>query len=90
MSEKENPDKRIEPVEVPLDKLNNDTLEGIIKDFILREGTDYGSTEFSLETKISQVRSNLESNKAKIYFDPNTETCTILTPQQVRNLTRII
>ena len=35
-------------VVVPLDKISDEALHGLINEFILREGTDYGAREFTL------------------------------------------
>jgi len=71
----------LDPIEVPMDSLPKESLEGIIKDFILREGTDYGDTDYSLEDKIKQVKDAITNKKAHIFFDPNSETCTIISKQ---------
>ena len=65
-------------VKVPYDQLSPEALQGVIEEFVTREGTDYGEVEVPLETKISQVLSQLKSKKAVIIFDRKTETCTIL------------
>jgi hypothetical protein len=65
-------------LEVPLDQLSADALLGVIDDFVLREGTDYGATEYTLEQKRKHVLEQLRSGRAKLMFDPKTETCTIL------------
>ncbi len=44
---------------------------------MLREGTDYGAREYSLEQKVAQVRAQLERGRARILFDPETGTVTI-------------
>ena len=44
---------------------------------MLREGTDYGAREHSLEQKVAQVRAQLEHGRARILFDPETNTVTI-------------
>ncbi len=67
-----------DPVPIPLLALEKEVLEGIIQDFILREGTDYGTLELSYEEKANQVMEQLRAGRAQIYFDPGTETCTIL------------
>jgi uncharacterized protein YheU (UPF0270 family) len=76
--------KTAQAIQIPLDSLKKDILEGVIKDYILREGTDYGDQDFSLEEKISQVHALLIKGKACIFFDPNTETCTILDKHQIQ------
>jgi uncharacterized protein YheU (UPF0270 family) len=64
-------------VEIPIDALSADALTGVIDDYVLREGTNYGSIEVSLETKRAQVLAQLRSGAAIVIFDPVTETCTI-------------
>ncbi len=44
---------------------------------MLREGTDYGEREYSLEQKVAQVQAQLERGQARILFDPETNTVTI-------------
>ncbi|MCP3874602.1 MAG: YheU family protein [Desulfobacteraceae bacterium] len=65
-------------VKIPYDHLSPQALKGVIEEFVTRDGTDYGEKEVSLETKISQVLSQLKSKKATILFDQESETCTIL------------
>lgn len=62
------------PVEVPYQELSPDALRAVIESFVLREGTDYGSREHSLDEKVAHVMRQLERREAKIFFDPNTET----------------
>lgn len=58
----------------------------MIESFVLREGTDYGEREYSLEQKVAQVHAQLEHGQARILFDPesNTITIEIVAPRQVR------
>ena len=64
-------------VEIPIDRLSPDALAGVVDDYVLREGTNYGAVEISLETKRAQVLAQLRSGQAIVLFDPSTETCTI-------------
>lgn len=41
---------------IPIDKLSAGALQGVIEEFISREGTDYGQVEASQETKFRQVK----------------------------------
>lgn len=45
---------------------------------MLREGTDYGERELSLEQKVAQVRTQLERGQARILFDPESNTVTLV------------
>jgi uncharacterized protein len=62
---------------IPVDRLSLEALQGVIEEFISREGTDYGETEVSPETKFRQVRHRLETGLAVLIFDDETETTNI-------------
>ena len=69
-----------EPVEVPHTELSAELLRAVIESFVLREGTDYGEREFSLEDKVAKVIAQLKRGEAKIIFDPETDSVTIVVP----------
>jgi len=66
------------PIVVPHTELSADALTGVIQSFVLREGTEYGEHDVPLETKVLQVRRQLERREAEIVFDPNTESIDIV------------
>lgn len=74
------------PVRVPWDALSPEALRGVIESFVLREGTDYGTHEYSLEDKVAHVRTQLERGEAHVVFDPATETVAILLDRAARGL----
>jgi uncharacterized protein YheU (UPF0270 family) len=65
-------------VKIPYEQLSKEALNGVIEEFVTRNGTDYGEAEISLETKIAQVLGLLKSKDAFIVFDHDTETSTIV------------
>lgn len=65
-------------VKIPYDQLSPEALQGVIEEFVTRDGTDYGEEAISLETKVAQVLAQIKSGKAVIVFDQETESCTIL------------
>lgn len=65
------------PVEVPMDALAPETLRAVIEHFVLREGTDYGEVEVSLERKVQDVMQQLLRREARILYDPGTESVTL-------------
>jgi uncharacterized protein len=73
-----------EPVDVPYTDLSADVLQALIESFVLREGTDYGAREFSLEEKVAKVIAQLKSGEAKILFDPESESVTVVVRQRNR------
>ena len=70
--------KPSEPVVVPYTELAAELLHAVVESYVLREGTDYGEKEFSLEDKVAHVISRLKRGEARIVFDPDTETVSIV------------
>ena len=66
------------PVRVPPDALAPDTLRAVVESFVLREGTDYGAHEASLEDKVAQVMRQLRRGEAHITYDPATESVNVV------------
>jgi uncharacterized protein YheU (UPF0270 family) len=62
---------------IPVDRISPEALQGVINEFISREGTDYGAIEADRETKFRQVKSKLERGSAVLIFDDETETTNI-------------
>ncbi|HEX3603758.1 MAG TPA: YheU family protein [Steroidobacteraceae bacterium] len=81
MPSPEAPEARPEPVEVPYGELSAELLHAVVESFVLREGTDYGVREFSLEDKVAGVIRQLKKGEAKILFDPESESVTIAVRQ---------
>ena len=67
---------------IPADSLSPDALRGVIEAFVLREGTDYGQQEHSLDSKCRAVERQLREGRAEIWFDAATETIDIRPVQQ--------
>ena len=80
----EDPQERPDPVAVPYTELSADALNGVIDNFILREGTDYGDRTFTHEQKVAQVLRQLERGEARIMFDPLDSSVTIVAVQPGR------
>ena len=65
-------------MEIPHDSLEPDTLTSLIREFVLREGTDYGSQDYSIEDKIAQVKRQLDRKEVFIVFDPEEQSFNIV------------
>ena len=65
-------------IKLSIDRLSPEALQGVINEFVSRNGTDYGITEVPLETKIRQVKGQLKSGHAVLVYDSVTKTCNIL------------
>ena len=63
---------------IPYQKLQEETLLNLIQEFIMREGTDYGHGEYSIEDKIKQVLQQLKEGKVQIVFDNEDQSFNIV------------
>ncbi len=66
------------PVEVPYAALDPELLKAVVQSFVLREGTDYGEREVSLDDKVLHVLRQLERREARLMFDPETRSVSII------------
>ncbi|KOO06747.1 YheU family protein [Vibrio hepatarius] len=62
---------------IPWQQIAPDTLDNLIKEFVLREGTDYGENEISLDDKVAQIKAQLETGEAVVVFSELHETVDI-------------
>ncbi len=68
---------------IPHDQLSPEALQGLIEDFVTRDGTDYGLEEVSLERKAEQVRRQLGRGLVVIIFDTQSESVTLVTREEL-------
>ena len=73
-------------MQIPYDQLSDDALQGLIEEYVTREGTDYGHQEYSLAEKVAGVRKQLQRGEAVIYFDSYLQSCTIVSRHQLADL----
>jgi uncharacterized protein YheU (UPF0270 family) len=71
-------EKPADPVLVPHTELSGELLRAVIESFVLREGTDYGERELTLDEKVARVVRQLERGEAHIIFDPATESVSVV------------
>ena len=69
---------------IPHTDIAPDTLHNLIREFVLREGTDYGDTEIPLETKVEQVMRQLSSGKLVITYSEEYESVDITPSDKFR------
>ncbi|MFZ7283774.1 YheU family protein [Avibacterium avium] len=53
---------------IPWQELEEETLKNIAESFILREGTDYGEQELSLQQKTENLLTKIHQGKAVIVW----------------------
>ena len=63
---------------IPWQELAEETLNNLIESFVLREGTDYGEHERSLEQKVADVKRQLQRGEAVLMWSELHETVNIM------------
>ena len=63
---------------IPWQDLAPITLDNLIESFVLREGTDYGEHERSLEQKVNDVKRQLKSGDVVLVWSELHETVNIM------------
>ncbi len=63
---------------IPWEQLQPDTLTSLITEFVTRDGTDYGLTETTTDTRIEQVKAKLRQGEAVVLFSQSTGQCNIV------------
>ncbi|WP_193015808.1 YheU family protein [Proteus sp. FME41] len=70
---------------IPWNELSIETLDNLIENFVLREGTDYGIQEKTLEQKVIDVKKQLKSGEAVLVWSELHESVNIMPTSQFRS-----
>lgn len=71
---------------IPHQQLSPEALEGILQEFIAREGTDYGAVEAQSSAKTAQLRQQLDRGEVVVVLDPALESVSLLPKQEAEQL----
>ncbi|MCA9583326.1 MAG: YheU family protein [Myxococcales bacterium] len=66
------------PVLISASKLSPEALRGVVDEFVTREGTEYGTRDYSLKEKRAMVMRQIEANEVVIVFHSDTGTCNLV------------
>ncbi|MBP6083585.1 MULTISPECIES: YheU family protein [Providencia] len=69
---------------IPWQDLATDTLESLIESYVLREGTDYGTNEKSLQDKVNDVKRQLVSGEIVLVWSELHESVNFMPNNQFR------
>ena len=75
-------DRAPDVIRIPPEQMSPRALQGIIEEFVTRDGTDYGEQETELAKKVAQVRVQLQKGQAGIFFYPDDESFEIFPEEQ--------
>jgi uncharacterized protein YheU (UPF0270 family) len=68
---------------IPHEKLSPEALQGLIEQFVSRDGIDSGHVKTTLAEKVAIVKSNLKSGRSFIVFDSDSQTWNILSKDEI-------
>ena len=71
---------------VPPERLDAETLQALMEEYVTRDGTDYGFEELGLEERVRRLENLLRSGKAIIAFDSDSEDFNIIRDEAWREL----
>lgn len=69
---------------IPWEQIDPATLYNLIESFVLREGTDYGEREQSLQQKVADVLRQVQSGETVLVWSELHESINIMPRSQFR------
>ena len=63
---------------IPFESIDEETLQNLVESFVLREGTDYGEVEISLQEKVDQIIEQLRAGDIVIEYSEEHESINII------------
>jgi uncharacterized protein YheU (UPF0270 family) len=68
---------------IPHQQLSTEALQGLIEDFVTRDGTDYGEIEIALPIKVAQIKLQLDQGVLVITFNDQDGSIAILRKERL-------
>ena len=69
---------------IPHTAISSEILRAVIEEFVSREGTEYGTTHISMESKVSQVEKQLNSGNIVLVYDELSDTWDLVSKASAR------
>lgn len=67
-----------EGLEIPVERIDPDTLQKMVEEFVTREWSDPADSGYTLEQKVAQVLQQLRARTARVMYDVTLETWNIV------------
>jgi uncharacterized protein len=74
---------------IPHERLSQTALQGLIEEFVTRDGTDTGYTDGSLEENVEMVIRQLQRGDVFIVYDEGTETANIVPKDYAKSISQV-
>ena len=78
MTQGQRTEQQEDGLEIPLERINPETLQRMIEEFVTREWSELGDSGYTMAEKVEQVRQQLRDKRARIVYDGTTETWDIV------------
>jgi len=70
-----------ESLEIPLDRINPETLRMMIEEFVTREWSELTDSDHTLDEKVEQVMQQLKNKRVRVVYDNISESWNIIPSQ---------
>jgi uncharacterized protein len=67
-----------EAFDIPLDRINPETLRKMVEEFVTRDWSELADSEFTMDEKVDQVLEQLHDKKARIVYDSTSESWNVI------------
>ena len=75
----EGPDEGQEAgIEIPFARIDPETLQRMIEEFVTRDGADWAESGCALEDKVRQVLRQLRDGQVRVVYDQKTQTANLV------------
>ena len=75
----EGPDEGQEAgIEIPFARIDPETLQRMIEEFVTRDGADWAESGCALEDKVRQVLRQLRDGQVRVVYDQRTQTANLV------------
>lgn len=74
---------------IPHDRLSQTALQGLIEEFVTRDGTDTGYADGSLEENVEMVTRQLKRGDVFIVYDEATDTANIVPKEYAKSISQM-
>lgn len=74
-------------MQIPAERLSPIALDRLIEELVTRDGTEYGERDHTTDEKKHAVRRQLDRGEIVIVFDPESESCSLVPRDGLRQAT---
>lgn len=69
---------------VPIESISAQALEGLIEEFVTRDGTDYGYDETPLTSRVEQIKKKLKNKEIVVLFNEATDEVNLVLSERLK------